>query len=490
MRPTSHRSIACASLGLFVLAGVLWLEPWPDRDSSAPLNVSRTKGVQPGERAELLAGGARCAGSADSGGAREPGSRRVEESAPTREIAADIVVDRPLRGVVVDPLGQAVPGAKVAFHPSRQVAVDPRGASVPGAEVVFDPSGAGHEALGEPDFRDAFTRESFLESGFLLGSVEVVADGEARFEVSGVSTSRGGELRFGHDHFRGQVPSQAVDRGAAEQRLVVPSRPHAVPPVTLDLTDVETGDALYPTHLSARLLRLPLVPELNPDGSGLPLPRRALIEPREDQLQRGPGWARLELWPGTWQIEVAADRTLTETRIVDVPRRGKALNERVPLRRFDDEAGWEMAVLDAASGRVPEPSPALGAVAMDRFPSRPLGETRADLAFRHTLRFGVGEVRSAYLEFDIEASSPMSYNDNLCLELGSDGEFVFGRRITRLFDVDWSPPLRQRFLLDLSNLRGKHGVVDLRPHLADGQLDFYVQDDTAIHDVRLFVQRD
>lgn len=427
---------------------------------------------------------------AGSNAARPQGSRRAEEAAQPREAAADIVVDRPLRGVVVEPLGQAVPKAKVVFHPSRPIAADPQDASVSGAEVVFDPPGADRVAPAGPEFRDAFTRESFLESGFLLGSVEVIADDEGRFEVSGVSTSRGGELRFGHGHFRGQVPSQVIDRGAAEQRLVLPSRPHDAPVVILDLSDGETGEALYPTLLSARLLRLPLVPELDPDGSGSPLPRRALIEPRDDQLQRGPGWARLELWPGTWQIEVSAERTLTETRIVDVPRRGEALNERVPLRRFDDEAGWEMAVLDAASGRVPEPSPALGAFAIDRFPSRPLGEARADLAFRHTLRFGVGEVRSAYLELDIEAGTAMSYNDNLCLELGSDGEFVFGRRITRLFDVDWSPPLRQRFLLDLSNLRGKHGVVDLRPHLADGQLDFYVQDDTAIHDVRLFVQRD
>jgi hypothetical protein len=102
----------------------------------------------------------------------------------------------------------------------------------------------------------------------------------------------------------------------------------------------------------------------------------------------------------------------------------------------------------------------------------------------------VGEVRSAYLELEIEAGSSMSYNDYLALEYLGDGECAFGRRVGVLFDVDWRPPVRQRFLLDLSNLQGRDGVVDLRAHLADGQLDFFLQDDTAVHDLRLFVQRD
>ncbi|MHC4375576.1 MAG: hypothetical protein ACYS26_03155 [Planctomycetota bacterium] len=102
----------------------------------------------------------------------------------------------------------------------------------------------------------------------------------------------------------------------------------------------------------------------------------------------------------------------------------------------------------------------------------------------------MGEVRSAYLELEIEAGSSMSYNDYLALEYLGDGECAFGRRVGVLFDVDWRPPVRQRFLLDLSNLQGRDGVVDLRAHLADGQLDFFLQDDTAVHDLRLFVQRD
>ena len=43
--------------------------------------------------------------------------------------------------------------------------------------------------------------------------------------------------------------------------------------------------------------------------------------------------------------------------------------------------------------------------------------------------------------------------------------------------------------LDLGNLAGVDGPLSLLEELADGQLDVYLADDTAVHGLRLFVAR-
>jgi hypothetical protein len=308
--------------------------------------------------------------------------RRGADEERAHSLGDELVVDRPLRGVVLDPLGRPAPGARVVYRPAS-------GSHVRGAEPGF----------GEPDYRDAYTRTSFLESGVVLDSIEARADDAGHFEISGVSTLRGGELLFGHNLFQGQPPIQAVDVRAVEQRLVLPGRPPAAPAVRWQVRDRLSGEPLYPTHVRAFLMRLPVVPQLDPGGSGRPLPRRAQREPRADQVQREPGWAHLELWPGTWRVEVATERSLTESFLVEVPYSGPDLVGQVELLRLTDADGWESVESAADPAFEPRPDTANG---FDRhrgeqFPPRPLGEARADLAFRHTFRFGVGEVRSAYL---------------------------------------------------------------------------------------------
>lgn len=114
----------------------------------------------------------------------------------------------------------------------------------------------------------------------------------------------------------------------------------------------------------------------------------------------------------------------------------------------------------------------------------------SDSHFRRTWRFGPGPVQSARLVLDLEAASGMSHNDDLCLEFkGEPSSLVFCTSITALAGRTWLPPQRERFSLDLGNLSEKDGPVSLLDDLADGRLDLYLADDTAVHGLRLFMTR-
>ena len=161
------------------------------------------------------------------------------------------------------------------------------------------------------------------------------------------------------------------------------------------------------------------------------------------------------------------------------------------LRVFDSGRGWDALapVVDGALEPWPDPSSGFDLYGKDQSPVRRIGERRSDRSFRHTLEFGPGELNAAYLELDLEAASGMAYNDSIGLEFYEGPRFAYSNRISVFTGGNWRSPARRRLLIDLSNLPGKGGPVSVLPDMADGRLDVYIQDDTAVHDVRLFVQR-
>jgi hypothetical protein len=261
--------------------------------------------------------------------------------------------------------------------------------------------------------------------------------------------------------------------------------------VKVSVVDSASGEPLEIDHLLLSLLRLPTLPVLDPSGSGRPLPRRALRAPQAEQIRQGVGWAELELWPGSWRLELASERSRATAVEFEVPPSGDALRIEVELNVFAPEDGWEILapVVDGQLELQPETSNGFHEYALDVLPNRPLGEIQRNLVFRHTLRFEPGEFAEAYLELELQAGSSMSYNDSLGLEFGIPPVFSFHQHLSVMVG-EWRVPMHQRVFVDLSDSIGFHGPVNLLDELSDGQLDIYVQDDTGVHDVRLYLRRE
>lgn len=458
---TRHNLAAAICFALALPFGVwFFVGPSEGGTSQAASDAAETQGrgaAEPGETSlDGEAGDFPSAQGAGGGFGRRPQRATLEVDWQPSDLVEDSSM--PLRGVVLDPLGQPVRGAQVVFR---------------------DPSGGAR-------------LRSALDGGVQLISVETTTDERGRFEISVVSNESEGLLCFGQDLLCGQAPTQAVVRGAEEQRLLLPSRPQDTPRVRVDVVDRATGAVLELHEVQARLQRLPTLPELDPSGSGQPLPRRALKRPRSDQVLRGFGWAELELWPGTWELLLTAENTATRRLAVEVPYSGDPIEIRIELDVYDPAEGWQSVEVGKDGGLEPKPEVGEGfdQHLIEDFPNRQLGEQRADLAFRHTLRFSPGTYSEAHLELDLESASKMAYNDGLGLEFEPEGTpFVFFNRLSSLTGDAWHPPTRRRLLLDLAALSRKGKTYNLLDELSDGMLDVYIQDDTAVHGLRLFLKR-
>jgi hypothetical protein len=106
----------------------------------------------------------------------------------------------------------------------------------------------------------------------------------------------------------------------------------------------------------------------------------------------------------------------------------------------------------------------------------------------HTIGgFDGEEIEGAVLELDLEAVPDVCDNDTLSLEFAGGG-FAWGIGIGDLVGQSWHQGQRALVSLDLARLPVPGGTVSLLDRLADGGLDVYVQDDTAVHALLLHVK--
>lgn len=427
-----------------------------------------------------------------------PQSDRLGDWGGTRATPAHWQVDevresarRDVFGVVQDAHGLPIEGVRVElrtpFDSELVHAVPARW--VPesvGADSEVEPA-----ATARSTTRSALRRYSGLADADDLDSYAMaITNARGEFRLPDVPQLEGGLLHYGSELFEGDPLIRPAEPGDEPQVLVLPERPAATPLVKVAVVDRASGEPLEIDHLLLSLLRLPTLPVLDPSGSGRPLPRRALRTPQPEQLRQGVGWAELELWPGSWRLELASKRSRAAAVEFDVPPSGDALEFEVELDVFSADDGWELLapVVDGQLELQPETSNGFREYAPGALPNRPLGEIQPNQVFRHTLRFEPGEFAEAHLELELQAGSSMSYNDSLGLEFGIPPAFGFHQHLSAMVG-EWRVPMHQRVAVDLSDAIGFQGRVDLLDELADGQLDIYVQDDTGVHDVRLFLRR-
>lgn len=377
----------------------------------------------------------------------------------------------PVFGMVLDELGRPVAGVSVGIV--RESGRGPAGRD----EFWF-----GDRWRGAPSpFRSV---GAAMEKGH-------VTDDRGSFELPG-NRAVGDELVFAARLYLGAPPRQALLPGGVHQFLQLPRRPASVPAVIIHLTDAESGARVYPQRVGAELVALLPQPRDSERHTDPLPPARGRRHPLDEHVRRQDGRVDLDLWPGRWRLSLANEHSSTVDLEVVVPVAGPAIEVDAQVTLYAARDGWK--VLDPAALDEPalEADASLGfdAFGPEHYGDRALGERRADCHFRRTLRFGAGAVRSARLELDLEAASGMAHNDYLQLEFtGGSPRFVFTTSMTALAGGAWRPPRRQHFSLDLGNLPGKDGPISLLEELADGRLDIYLADDTAVHGLRLFVAR-
>lgn len=382
----------------------------------------------------------------------------------------------PVFGTVLDELGRPVAGVSVGIvRESSRVSGQRRPAG-------HDGSGFGARWHGPPSpFR-------------LVGAPVVdihVTDDQGSFELPG-NRAVGDELVFAARLYRGAPPRQALLPDGAHQFLQLPRRPASVPAVIIHLTDAESGARVYPQRVGAELVALLPQPRDSERHTDPLPPARGRRHPLDEHVRRQDGRVDLDLWPGRWRLSLANENSSTVDLEVVVPVAGPTIEVDAQVTLYAARDGWK--VLDPAALDEPalEADASLGfdAFGPEHYNDRAFGERRADGHFRRTLRFRAGALRSARLELDLEAASCMTHNDYLQLEFtGGSPRFVFTTTMTALAGGAWRPPRRQHFSLDLGNLPGKDGPISLLEELADGRLDIYLADDTAVHGLRLFVAR-
>lgn len=92
-------------------------------------------------------------------------------------------------------------------------------------------------------------------------------------------------------------------------------------------------------------------------------------------------------------------------------------------------------------------------------------------------------IKSATLRFCLRAANvPLTSTDSVIL--GTNGVTKWGRGLPALSGTSWSPGTQQCWNLTLDNLPG-NGYNIIPDMMADGDLDFVVQDDTAVDFVNL-----
>lgn len=439
--------------------------------------------------------------------------RRALEAPATERPDAPL----PIRGQIVDRYGVAVEGVFVEWLDPKPVDEVELGSVAPvlgDAPAVADASRDAGSKGSSPggrvlDVDDNFVDvdDEFLEEiGVSMSGGEFAAnpfdafgpsyvawtDGTGWFEIAESDARRGGQLRFGDGLFSPRLPRAQVHTDGSDHFLRFPARGPDAPRLLVELRDAHDGAPLVP-----ELVELELVKVANVDGLLFEneLPASLLVDGsfrtavHPDDVFRRSGLLRVDrLAPGTWRLHVRAANSAFHTQDVTIPVDGDDVRIELALRTFDGT--WFATRLDGEGVDALAPESALG---FADFPGdvakwRPLGERRPDRQFVHTLRFGGGPVSGAVLEIDLEAASGMAHNDAIALEFLGERRFAWSSRISGVASGgSWNSGTRETLFLDLALLPTGEGQPSMLELLEDGALDVYVQDDTAVHGLRLHV---
>lgn len=121
-------------------------------------------------------------------------------------------------------------------------------------------------------------------------------------------------------------------------------------------------------------------------------------------------------------------------------------------------------------------------------PLRQLDEFGLDKSMGHTFSWSPAYLLRAELEIRVRSIGCGGYNDRLSIEF-NDNYFLYGGEnykwtttLQALSGKNWDyPGHEETFVLDLGNLPlDLYGRSSVMAHLADGNLDIEVQDDTAV----------
>jgi hypothetical protein len=314
------------------------------------------------------------------------------------------------------------------------------------------------------------------------------ASGWFEFTHPAGDASIGGRLEYGIALFAGATPTVPVDREGRDHFLQYPTRGADGPELVVEVVDARDGAPLYADTFELALTAWPTEPvdatlpeSVTSRGSWRTTPHPATIVRRLGEV-------RVErLAPGTWRLVTRAANSTAVTREFTIPLRGDDVALRVELATFDGD--W----LVGLGPRLGEPLAPDRGNGFDRFlaadlPRRELGGRDSNGHFVHTIGgFDGEEIESAVLELDLEAVPDMCDNDTLSLEF-ADGGFAWGIGIGELVGRSWDQGQRALVSLDLARLPVPGGTMNLLGRLADGGLDVYVQDDTAVHALVLHVK--
>lgn len=390
------------------------------------------------------------------------------ESASPRLAEADAAPEREALGP--DP-AEPVP----VFRPVRGQVVDEFGAPVAGEWVLWVQPAPENTPWSPFDDRPALYAQTDATGWFSFAAHH----GDARL---------GGVLQYGIALFAGATPSCPVDTEGRDHFLQHPTRGANVPALVVELVDARDGAPLTAFDFDLRLVRPSEVPVDPTLPESITSRGSWRVEPHPATVLRQFGLVRVErLAPGTWRLFVRDRTSLGHTRDVVLPLTGDDVVVRVELDVLDGD--W-LAGADLAAGSLAVPAPGSGfdQLVPEVEKRRDVGATDSNRHFVHTLRgFGSGPFDGAYLELELEAVPDACDNDTLSLEF-ADGGFAWGLDLASLTGAPWSLGTRTHLVLDLANLPGGPRPIDLRAALDDGALDVYVQDDTAVHAVRLHVR--
>jgi hypothetical protein len=335
---------------------------------------------------------------------------------------------------------------------------------------------------------DERNTKGFRANSLPISHAQTDASGWFEFPLEFGDASLGGRLQYGIVLFGGTTPIALVDREGRDHFLQYPTRGADGPELVVEVVDARDGAPLYPETFELALTAWstepvdPTLPEsVTARGSWR-------IAPHPATIVRRLGEVRVErLAPGTWRLVARATNSTAVTREFTIPLRGDDVALRVELATFDGD--W-LVGLGPRVGDLLAPDRGNG---FDRFlaaelPRRELAGRDSNGHFVHTISgFDGEEIEGAVLELDLEAVPDMCDNDAIGLEF-ADGGFAWGIGIGELVGRSWDQGQRALVSLDLARLPVPGGTMSLLDRLADGGLDVYVQDDTAVHALVLHVK--
>ena len=337
-----------------------------------------------------------------------------------------------------------------------------------------------------PIWNGRFTTEGRLHSNsiFYPSAQHAVTDENGEFDFGEVLDSGNGRIEFAGELFVGKAPNQPILFDDRPQLLRLPPRP--LSGLALDLvTEGEGGPIPEPEWASFDLQSL---------AEDVPRGRRE-PDPWDVTLSTGAIEVR-GLAPGTWKAWIQVRGGQPTAHVFTVEGQQGLTRVEVTLASPGEEGVPQGRLsgaleLDATNTRVSRDSFAgFDDYAVKGQSHRGFGGSQSDAFFAHTISgFGNGPVRAAYLEVVLEAVNGMCHNDSIGLEYrGADASprWAWAQNIPSLPGfAKWRVGNRKRLVLDLSRLPTKDGPVNLLGELEDGLLDVFVQDDTAVHSIKL-----